>query len=144
MKTMGDELKAAEAHLNAMGDDELSQWCADKLVASNYSGTALQITAMDRVLEQVDLVQVALALAAYHADKYTYPAKLGELVPTYAREIPNDLFSGHELHYTRSKTGYLLYSVGPNGVDEGGAGNETGDPITDDIAVRVPSKPPDK
>ena len=142
MKTMGDELKAAEAHLNAMGDDELSHWCADKLVASNYSGTALQITAKDRVLEQVDLVQVALALAAYRAEKKSNPAKLADLVPNYIDAIPNDMFSGQELHYARAETGYLLYSVGPNGIDDGGADCES-DPNADDIAVRASRKPPD-
>jgi hypothetical protein len=55
-----------------------------------------------------------------------------------------------DLHYTRQGNGYLLYSVGKNGKDDGGQGfkeweksrhaSETAE-YWDDLVVRVPAKP---
>ena len=88
---------------------------------------------------------LAFALAAYRADHGTYPAKLADLKPKYVKTIPTDMFNGDaDLHYVRKGGGYRLYSVGPNGIDDGGRGyadreNST-DPASnewDDIGVRV-------
>ncbi len=86
-----------------------------------------------------DLTRLAFALAAHHADHGMYPAKLADLVPKYAAEIPKDTFAVADLHYKIEDGGYLLYSVGRNGKDDGGKGmddrKEGGD--WDDIVVRV-------
>jgi hypothetical protein len=79
---------------------------------------------------------VAFAMARYRADTSGYPDRLSELVPNYIAEIPDDLFSGGPLIYRREKNGYLLYSVGPNGVDDGGR-SATDEPRGDDIVVRM-------
>ncbi len=101
------------------------------------------INARDRVLEHFDHVQLALALSAYHMETKSYPVKLADLVPRYIDAVPKDQFSGQELHYAREGSGYLLYSVGPNGVDDGGREADS-NPEGDDIVARVPRKPPDK
>ena len=88
---------------------------------------------------------LAFALAAYHADHGEYPAKLAELMPKYVKKIPTDMFNGDaDLHYVRKGDGYRLYSVGPNGHDDGGRGmadrEKSTDPAAndwDDIGVRV-------
>ena len=51
--------------------------------------------------------------------------------------IPQDIFSGHTLIYRPSEAGYMLYSVGPNGKDDGGRGLDD-DPSGDDLAIRMP------
>ena len=71
---------------------------------------------------QFDLTRLAFALAAYHADHGTYPAKLADLAPKYVAEVPKDIFNASELHYRPEGGGYLLYSVGVNGKDDGGKG----------------------
>jgi hypothetical protein len=53
------------------------------------------------------------------------------------KEIPPDLFSGKPLIFRPSENGYLLYSVGVNGKDEGGRGEEDMAP-GDDLSVRMP------
>jgi hypothetical protein len=68
--------------------------------------------------------QVAFALAAYHGDNGSYPEKLDRLAPNYLEEVPSDLYSGKALIYRPSEKGYLLYSVGFNGQDEGGNGSD--------------------
>src|SRR5262249_44409239 len=80
---------------------------------------------------------LAFALAWYHADHRRYPKALGELQPKYLAEIPQDISSGNSLIYRPTGDGYLLYSVGPNGKDDGGRGRED-EPSGDDIAVRMP------
>ena len=59
------------------------------------------------------------------------------LAPKYLKEIPGDIFSGKALIYRITEDGYLLYSVGVNGQDEGGRSFEDVPP-GDDLAVRMP------
>ena len=84
---------------------------------------------------QFELTKLAWALAAFRAERGSYPAGLEELKGEYVDEIPHDVFSGRPLIYERTTDGYLLYSVGMNGKDDGGVNDrEQGE---DDIAVRV-------
>jgi hypothetical protein len=84
-------------------------------------------------------VLLAFALAWYHADHDRYPKELAELSPNYLAEVPQDIFSGKPLIYRPTKDGYLLYSVGPNGQDDGGRSyDDEGEPRGDDIVVRMP------
>ena len=71
-----------------------------------------------------ELTKLAFALAEYRARHGSYPAKLADLVPKYVAAVPQDIFSGGALHYTLQGDGYLLYSVGPNGKDDGGRNRE--------------------
>lgn len=68
------------------------------------------------------LQATALALHAYRLEHGEYPIRLTGLVPTYLSEAPPDpFFPPKKLHY-RKLPGrkYLLYSVGPDGKDDGG------------------------
>ena len=42
------------------------------------------------------------------------------LVPKYLRQVPSDPFRGHPLVFRPQGTNWLLYSVGPDRVDDGG------------------------
>lgn len=97
--------------------------------------------AEDRATMQSDLNRLAFALAAYHADHGTYPARLADVSPRYVAEVPKDIFSCGELHYQLEGGGYLLYSVGVNGKDDGGKGmdDRKAGEDWDDLAVRVPA-----
>jgi beta-lactamase regulating signal transducer with metallopeptidase domain len=96
----------------------------------------------DRKAVWADLMKLAFALAAYHADHNSYPSALADLTPKYISEVPKDVFSDADLHYSPEGDGYLLYSVGVNGKDEGGKGPEewTGEHFSDDLVIRVPAK----
>ena len=85
-------------------------------------------------------VQLAFALAAYQRDRGRYPAKLDDLSPKYFGVIPNDAFSGKPLTYRPAEKGYLLYSVGINGKDDGGRWYDD-DPPGDDPRVQMPLPP---
>jgi hypothetical protein len=82
-------------------------------------------------------LHLAIALAAYQCDNGRYGEKLDDLAPKYLASVPEDLFTGKPLVYRPLGNGYVLYSVGVNGKDEGGrsAGD---DPSGDDLSVRMP------
>jgi hypothetical protein len=98
--------------------------------------------AEDRGTMQFDLVKLAFALATYRADHGSFPAKLADLAPKYVAEVPKDIFNGEEPRYKREAEGYLLYSVGVNGKDDGGKGYDDRKPgeTWDDLVVRVPAE----
>lgn len=69
------------------------------------------------------LLQTHLALRAFKLDFEHLPANLDRLAPDYFKQLPNDPFSDNPLVYLPHATGYQLYSVGPNGTDDGGTGD---------------------
>lgn len=93
--------------------------------------------AYDRSEQVQRNLYVAFALAAYQRDHGRYPAKLDDLAPKYLAAVPDDLFANKPLVYRPSEKGYLLYSVGVNGKDEGGRWFDD-DPPGDDPNVRMP------
>jgi hypothetical protein len=94
-------------------------------------------SAEDRIEQVRRNLQVAFALAAYQRDNRRYPAKLDDLAPKYLAAVPNDLFAGKPLIYRPTEKGYLFYSVGANGIDDGGRWLDD-DPPGDDPGVRMP------
>lgn len=99
------------------------------------------VDAEDRSLMEAQLTDLAFALAAYRADHGSYPAKLADLVPKYVSKVPKDMFNDAELHYQREADGYLLYSVGLNGIDDGGKSHDDwmDGKQPDDLIIRMPS-----
>jgi hypothetical protein len=100
----------------------------------------VQNSTMASVSMRFDLTKLGFALVAYRSDHDSYPAKLAELAPKYVAEIPKDVFNDLELHYKLDGEGYVIYSVGPNGVDDGGKGMDDAKngESWDDIALAVP------
>jgi hypothetical protein len=139
------EMKAAEARQASESSEELSREARARRIESalyvkfsNSVQTHLEVE--DRTMMRCELMKLALALAAYHADHGSYPEKLPDQMPKYTTDLPKDIFqNGAELHYTRQGDGYLLYSVGPNGKDDGGRGREDHQNKGgwDDLAVRM-------
>ncbi|MDW7995806.1 MAG: hypothetical protein RMI91_14245, partial [Gemmatales bacterium] len=95
----------------------------------------LSVAHRSRQIER--LVQMGMALAAFRDDNGRFPDQLQELVPKYRPRLEADLFSGQPLIYRRTDTGYVLYSVGPNGRDDE-ARTSRSNPQGDDIVLRIP------
>ena len=85
---------------------------------------------------RTELEMLALALAAFRSETGAWPEGLHELVPKCLPAIPVDRFSNQPLIYKRARKGYLLYSVGRDGRDNGGTspGNDVEE---DDLVVEV-------
>ncbi len=90
--------------------------------------------ALDKTKQIANNVDVALGLAAFHADKGCFPKQLSELGPEYISAKPLDLFSGKELIYQRLDSGYLLYSIGSDMVDDCGRAHDD-EPQGDDLSI---------
>jgi hypothetical protein len=69
---------------------------------------------------RVRLLATELALRCFQFDHGRAPSRLEELVPKYLQRVPQDPFSGQPLVYSGQGTHWLLYSIGPNRVDDGG------------------------
>ena len=68
-----------------------------------------------------ELILTAIALKRYQIAHQHYPARLDELVPDFLRAIPLDPMDRKPLRYHPNPDGtFLLYSIGEDGVDDGG------------------------
>jgi hypothetical protein len=69
----------------------------------------------------VDEASVACALERYRLANGHFPETLNALVSQYIKELPHDIMDGQPLRYRRTEDGqFVLYSVGSDGVDNGG------------------------
>ncbi len=67
------------------------------------------------------LLMFRLALRAYRLDNGAYPPTLNALAPAYLKTIPIDPFGGGQgWVYKLAGPDYMLYSIGPDGKDDGG------------------------
>jgi hypothetical protein len=82
------------------------------------------------------MFDVAMALEEHRADDVTYPDRLNKLVPRYLAQPCHDDFTGSEFVYRRTENGYLLYSLGKNGRDDGGRTRDE-DETADDVIIEV-------
>jgi hypothetical protein len=90
------------------------------------------------------MAAIALAVRLYALDHDgRLPATLDELVPVYLPHVPRDAMDITEapLRYMPNADPPVIYSVGPNGVDDGGKGEQTtawGDKSPDVVVSLVP------
>jgi hypothetical protein len=66
---------------------------------------------------------IALAVERFRRAEKRWPEGLKELVPAYLPAVPRDPFDGREMRYKHLADGVIVYSVGPDGRDDGGAMN---------------------
>lgn len=64
--------------------------------------------------------RVALAVQRYRLVTGNLPDTLADLVPTYLDTVPKDPFDGRSLRYEKLETGFVVYSIGLDGIDDGG------------------------
>jgi hypothetical protein len=98
----------------------------------------------DETLARLALARWGLALCVYHQRAGQYPSSLAEVEQAAGVSLPADPLGGTEPVYHSEGNGYLLYSVGLNGRDEGGQswrdhlrrGSPSPLPDPDDLAWR--------
>jgi type II secretory pathway pseudopilin PulG len=91
--------------------------------------TSIIVPALQRYVERVVMDEAfrATALAAIAVDRYrldhdgAFPARLDALVPQYMDDVPLDPFDGHPLRFIVRNDQALIYSIGPDLKDDGGA-----------------------
>jgi hypothetical protein len=76
---------------------------------------------MERRAEtQARSIQLFYAVKLFRDQHGRLPAALDELSPEFLPALPRDEFSDEPMRYVVDGEQYRLYSVGPNGVDDGG------------------------
>ena len=102
-------------------------------VPALYRGEA-QFVAEARV------TRTALAVERYRLAQGQSPERLDDLCPRFLDSVPLDPIDGRPLRYRKLEKGFVVYSVGANGADDGGTRED--DPkhklATLDIVFKVP------
>jgi hypothetical protein len=108
------EQPAAE---KALGDDlEEKREVASLFIASMHKvGRACR-----RETAQVATMRGLIAVERYRMKHKKWPAKLADVVPEFLKEVPTDPFNGKPIRMVRVADGVIVYSVGFDGVDDGG------------------------
>jgi len=80
-----------------------------------------RVTMIDiRAIAQLRTARVALAIERYRLATGSFPDALSDLAPTYLDGVPKDPFDDKELRYKKLETGFVIYSIGEDGTDDGG------------------------
>jgi hypothetical protein len=80
-----------------------------------------RVTTLDlRNMAQLRTARVGLAIERYRLAAGELPGELADLVPTYLDVVPSDPFDGNDLRYKKLATGFVVYSIGEDGSDDGG------------------------
>ena len=85
------------------------------------------------------LACTALAVEKYRAKTGQPPARLDDLAPDYLDSVPVDPFDGKPLRMAVSQGGILLYNIGPDLKDEGGAPWDD-EKRSGDVTFRLPAR----
>jgi type II secretory pathway pseudopilin PulG len=73
-----------------------------------------------RIAAQLRTAQTGLAIERYRLAAGKLPDTLAELIPAYLDAVPKDPFDGKDLRYKKLETGFVVYSIGEDGDDDGG------------------------
>ncbi len=79
---------------------------------------------------RLDQLHLAIAIERFRTARGAIPGTLAELVPDFIAELPQDIYTGLPMIYRRKESGgFLLYSVGPDRRDDGGAFDAKGSEV---------------
>lgn len=118
-----DELLRSIAHEDAWIVQKLRGLGAPRRAAvfDVFCFGAARVAAVERRLEQRrDAARVLVAVCRFQAREGRWPASLNELVPGLLGTVPVDVFDDKPLKYRLTPSGPVNYSVGVDGVDDGG------------------------
>jgi hypothetical protein len=104
-------------HLALGWPGRLLCWISPTLVGGNVEAVS---DARMPGIAQLRLLLAETAVRQYVLAEGAPPESLASLVPEYLSAVPRDPYRDAPLVYRRTPDGYLLYSVGNNGVNDGG------------------------
>jgi hypothetical protein len=141
LKTTAEDTASLEKSMLGDPRKALSERLGQVILIMFSPSITLNVNCEDRATMTLELTKLAFALAAFRADHGAYPPKLADLAPKYVAAVPKDIFANSDLHYRLGGKGYLLYSVGVNGKDDGAKSSEDRKKGEDwdDLVVRIPA-----
>ena len=112
-------MQSQEAKLESYIARTYSPYTAMFAMLAPATGKAINKTARTHTV--VQLAIVVCALERHRLAHGSFPASLEEFAPQSAAGVPRDPMVNQPFRYQRTDDGwFLLYSVGPNGKDDGG------------------------
>ena len=99
-------------------------------------GTLTEDKAMSDML--FDAAEIVIALEIERQGVGAYPESLDSLAPDYLPAGPRDVRTGEPFVYQRISNDYRFYSIGANGIDNGGFDPEKRAAKVDDIVFHWP------
>jgi hypothetical protein len=109
--------------------ESMPKWKRMRYLMSSLSlpGKAKILDKFAATIAQQRLLKTAIALKRHQSAHKAWPDSLDQLTPAYLPSIPLDPIDGQPLRYKKAANeadGYTLYSIGVNGIDDGGDGTE--------------------
>jgi hypothetical protein len=103
----------------------------------------------DRAVAQLGCAVAGIACERFRQKTGSWPKALADIPKDIFSEIPTDPFTGKSVLFKRTETGAVVYSVGSDGVDDGGEtldpkmppGTDVGFRLYDPAHRRLPAKP---
>ncbi|QIF05064.1 hypothetical protein [Roseimicrobium sp. ORNL1] len=105
--------------------DEHAHWLSfDSVLAVAEGVTPKMFERAMRVQALSNAAVIWCAVGRYRLKHGQLPESLERLVPEFVKEIPVDPMFGGPMRYLKKESGgFLIYSIGPNGIDDGGQGS---------------------
>jgi len=89
-------------------------------------------TAHFRLNAMLGCAEVMVAMERFRIANGHWPETLDQIPKSILPEIPLDPYSGSPIKVKRDENSWIVYSVGPNGTDDGGTLDDRFDPKTED------------
>ena len=83
-------------------------------------------------IAELSTARTAIAVQRFGQANGHYPVTLDELIPDYLDAVPVDPFDGQALRYKMVDEGFVVYSVGEDGEDQGGKKRDRSKKYTED------------
>ena len=109
---------ARARELESYGEDKMPFYCVLTSLLAPALGRAVKADLQDSA--RLRAARAAMAVERYRLAEDALPDALGDLVPGYLDAVPTDPFDGASLRYRKLDKGYVVYSIGDNGTDDGG------------------------
>lgn len=132
------ETRAVGHALNKMLKErrQSTAWCLQHTMTVTNLPEAISASLSGGIGEaRKHLTDIALAIERFRRKHGRPPKNLEELVPNFLPMVPLDPFADQPLRFKSSGDGLLIYSVGSDGIDNGGT--EDSGKAEPDIVIRV-------
>lgn len=90
-----------------------------------------------RLIAQLEAARAAIACERFRLKNGALPESLAVLVPEFLDAVPLDPFDGQPLRFVTTSEGLIVYSIGENGIDDGGLEEPTSNRGPKDVRFRL-------
>jgi hypothetical protein len=120
-----EDLSTREKHFMRQINGLYFTFVTDQMFSNNRAEFEEQLKESLNIAEaRIELLRLHFAIRAFQLTEQRLPKTLEELEGRVLKTIPNDPLGHSGFVYQPGKDRYVLYSVGVNGIDDGGVDDE--------------------